>query len=69
LEFFGHIFGPRNATKLIKGSKDSYYSLESSKATKSAHWINWWCHQKQRKNYPNHNINNQKPQVQNLTFF
>jgi len=24
LEFFGHNFGPRNARKLIKGSKDLY---------------------------------------------
>jgi len=30
LEFFSHNFGPRNARKLIKGSKDAYYSLESN---------------------------------------
>jgi len=35
---FGHDFWTRNARKSIKGSKDSYYSLEPKKlwATKSA---------------------------------
>jgi len=31
LRFFGHNFGTRNARKSIKGSKDSYHSLESHK--------------------------------------
>jgi len=31
LKFFGHNFRTRNARKSIKGSKDSYYSLESNK--------------------------------------
>jgi len=60
LQFLGHNFGPRNARKSSKGSKDLHYSLESNEvlshkigsldqpmmsSKKNAKSTPSWCHQ------------------------
>jgi len=51
---------------LIKGSKDSYFSLES-KNTASQNigaWIGWWRHQINQKTRPHHDPLGPKPPIQ-----
>jgi len=53
--FFGNNhFGTRNARKSIKGTKDSYYSLESIKTLnhETGSLYHWWCHQTNAKLTP-----------------
>jgi len=71
LKPFSSNFWARNATKSIKGSKDSYYSLESKKTweTTSLHWIGRWRHEKNRKTGFNHDPMDPKPQTTNLKIF
>jgi len=55
----------------MKGSKDSYYSLESIKT--SNHYIgsvgSAMTSSKNRKTYPTLDVNKEEPQVQNFFFF